>query len=273
MNSSTVIFGTGVLAVGLSLRGRFVRACAAVIVTCALVPVLTPAHAEDGDEADGELAARLSAALSENAGATIRVTTVKPTEADELLEVTLENGLVLYTTESGDHFVVGDLYAIKASGLVNLAEEKRSADRKLAMEEIDVADMIVFSPEGEVKDYISVFTDVTCFYCQKLHREVDELNARGVEVRYLAYPRGGLESDGARKLTTAWCSADKQDALTKLKAGTTVPEATCDAPIADQYQVGVAMGVRGTPAIVTSSGQMIPGYKSADDLESILGLN
>lgn len=220
------------------------------------------------------LEAKISAALSDGSGAGIAVKDVRKTEAEGLLEVTLDNGLVLYATESGDHFVVGDLYAVRKDGLVNLAEEKRERERVAMIDGIDVGQMIVFTPEGEVRDYITVFTDVTCFYCQKLHREVEDLNNRGIEVRYLAYPRGGPDSDGARKLATAWCANDPQATLTQLKAGVTLPVNDCaDAPVLAQYQLGAEMGVRGTPAIVTSDGQMIPGYKPAAELAQILGLD
>lgn len=243
---------------------------------CALVLTLTAsvvAAETYSSNPHKDLEARLSAALSANAGMPISVTSVEQTEAPGLLEVTIENGLVLYSTESGDHFVVGDLYAIKKTGLVNLAEEKREAERKSQIDAVDVGQMIVFSPEGEVRDYITVFTDVTCFYCQKLHREVDALNDLGIEVRYLAYPRGGMESDGARKLATAWCADDKQETLTKLKAGVALPINECESsPVEAQFQLGASMGVRGTPAIVTSKGQMIPGYKPASELAAILGL-
>jgi thiol:disulfide interchange protein DsbC len=218
------------------------------------------------------LEAKITAALGEGGGA-ISVSSVSPTEAEGLLEVTLDNGLVLYATESGDHFVVGDLYAIRKDGLVNLAEQKREQERMALIDGIDVGQMIVFTPEGGARDYITVFTDVTCFYCQKLHREVDELNAKGIEVRYLAYPRGGPDSDGARKLATAWCANDPQETLTQLKAGVTLPTNACDeAPVVAHYQLGASLGVRGTPAIVTSTGQMIPGYKPAGELAQILGL-
>ena len=220
------------------------------------------------------LEAKISAALSDGSGAGIAVKDVRKTEAEGLLEVTLDNGLVLYATESGDHFVVGDLYAVRKDGLVNLAEEKRERERVAMIDGIDVGQMIVFTPEGEVRDYITVFTDVTCFYCKKLHREVEDLNNRGIEVRYLAYPRGGPDSDGARKLATAWCANDPQATLTQLKAGVTLPVNDCaDAPVLAQYQLGAEMGVRGTPAIVTSDGQMIPGYKPAAELAQILGLD
>ena len=146
--------------------------------------------------------------------------------------------------------------------------------RKEQLATVSVDDMVVFSPEGETRDYIAVFTDVTCFYCQKLHREVDQLNAIGIEVRYLAFPRGGIDSDGAQKLATAWCADDQQTALTELKAGVELPINQCEGnPIAAQYELGKEMGVSGTPAIVTSSGELIPGYRPAAALVALLGLD
>lgn len=248
------------------------------IVCVAMIVLLSAAVAARADD-DGvnpyqALEDRLSKALSGGTGNPVGVAAVEKTEADGLLEVTLSNGMMVYATESGGHFVVGDLYAIRGGGLVNLAEQKREVDRKAVMDDIELAQMIVFSPKGETRDYISVFTDVTCFYCQKLHREVEDLNDRGIEVRYLAYPRAGLDSDGAKKLATAWCADNQQDSLTQLKAGTVLPVDDCaEAPIAAQYQLGVDLGVRGTPAIITSGGQMIPGYRPAADIAQMLGLN
>jgi thiol:disulfide interchange protein DsbC len=118
-----------------------------------------------------------------------------------------------------------------------------------------------------------VFTDVSCFYCQKLHKEVPELNRRGVEVRYLAYPRQGIGSPGFRQLASAWCADDRQTTLTRLKNREELPENVCPGnPIAEQFELGQQLGVRGTPAIVTSAGEMLPGYRSADDLIGLLGV-
>ena len=92
-------------------------------------------------------------------------------------------------------------------------------------------------------------------------------------MRYLAFPRGGIDSDGAKKLATAWCAEDQQTTLTELKAGVELPLNECaDNPIAAQYQLGKDLGVSGTPAIVTSTGLMIPGYRPASDLAALLGL-
>ena len=136
-------------------------------------------------------------------------------------------------------------------------------------------EQIVFPAEGgEAVAHITVFTDVSCFYCQKLHKEVPELNRRGVEVRYLAYPRQGIGSPGFRQLASAWCADNRQDTLTRLKNRENLDENVCPGnPIASQFALGQALGVRGTPAIILPDGEMIPGYRKADDLVSSLGLD
>ena len=217
----------------------------------------------------------MGAALSAFAGQPIGIESVRPSPAPGIVEVQVINGPLLYATEDGGYFFLnGDLHQVSEVGAVNLTEERRSLARKEQLAAVSLEDMVVFSPKGETRDYVSVFTDVTCFYCQKLHREVDQLNAKGVEVRYLAFPRGGINSDGAKKLATAWCADDQQTTLTELKAGMDLPVNDCaDSPIAAQYQLGQEMGVSGTPAIITSSGMMIPGYRPAADLIVALGLD
>ena len=222
-----------------------------------------------------DLKEKMAAALTGFAGQPIGIEAVRSSPAPGIAEVQIENGPLIYATEDGDYFFLnGDLHQTSATGAINLTEERRAVTRKEQLATIPVGDMVVFSPEGETRDYIAVFTDVTCFYCQKLHREVDQLNAKGIEVRYLAFPRGGIDSDGAQKLATAWCAEDQQATLTELKAGVELPVNDCaDNPIAVQYQLGQDMGVSGTPAIITSSGLMVPGYRPADDLAALLGLD
>lgn len=217
---------------------------------------------------------RMAAALSGFAGQPIAIESITPSPAPGISEVQIENGPMLYATDDGAYFFLnGDLHRADGADAINLTEERRSVGRREQMATVSVDDMVVFSPEGETLDYVSVFTDVTCFYCQKLHREVDQLNAKGIEVRYLAFPRGGIDSDGAKKLATAWCAEDQQTTLTELKAGVELPLNECaDNPIAAQYQLGKDLGVSGTPAIVTSTGLMIPGYRPASDLAALLGL-
>ena len=110
--------------------------------------------------------------------------------------------------------------------------------------------MLVFTPgAGKVKATVTVFTDIDCGYCRKLHQEVPELNRLGIAVRYLAYPRAGIDSDSYNKIVSAWCSNDPLGALTKAKRGEAIPTRKCDNPVARQYALGSEVGVTGTPTV------------------------
>lgn len=204
----------------------------------------------------------------------VEVVSAQTSPMPGVVEVQLKEGPLVYSTLKGKFFIVGDLYSAGPDGYVNLAEQRRDVERAELLAGVDRDDMIIFSPEGETRGYIYAFTDVSCFYCQKLHQEVPELNENGIEVRYLAYPRAGVDSVPGKQLVTAWCADNPQETLTKLKSKQSVPESLCEgSPVAAQYQLGQQMGVNGTPAIITESGEMIPGYRPASDLIAILGLN
>lgn len=224
------------------------------------------------ESVDKAVEARLRSSL-EQPSMNLQVESVETSPLQGIYEVKFRNGPAVYATENGKHFIVGDLHAVEGNTFVNLTEKKRDGARLALLDQVDAEDMIVFPAKGKTRGHISVFTDVTCFYCQKLHLEVPELNKLGVEVRYLAYPRGGLNSEGYRKLATAWCSDNPTETLTRLKAKQSVAERVCeDNPVADQFQLGQIAGVTGTPAIITGEGKLIPGYKPAAELAADLGI-
>ena len=131
--------------------------------------------------------------------------------------------------------------------------------------------MIVYGPENP-KRYVTVFTDIDCGYCRKLHNEVPELNAAGIQVRYLAFPRAGIGSNSHNKYVSVWCNDDPQASLTKAKSGRPVAKATCENPIAETYRLGQQIGVRGTPMIIYDDGKITPGYLPSKELIKRLGL-
>ncbi|MCY4428343.1 MAG: DsbC family protein [Halieaceae bacterium] len=201
------------------------------------------------------------------------ITSITPSAAAGIYEVRLGPGQMIYSTADGKYFFLGDLFSVETSGLVNLAEQQRDEQRKELLAAIDPSEMIIFSPEKGAKASITVFTDVDCFYCQKLHREVPEMNAMGIEVRYLAYPRSGIGGESYRKIASAWCADDPHAAITRLKNLETIAENVCSGnPVAEQFALGQRMGVRGTPALVLEAGQMLPGYLPATEIAQRLGV-
>ena len=184
----------------------------------------------------------------------------------------LSGGTVFYGTADGRYLFAGDLYELGDSELVNLAEAGRIKKRQTLMASVAPNEMVIFPATGARKAIISVFTDVDCGYCRKLHQEVPALNEMGIEVRYLAYPRAGVGSASYEKIVSAWCAEDPNAAITRLKAGQEIPAATCANPVATQFELGHKVGVSGTPAIVLENGQMRPVYMPAGDLARTLGI-
>lgn len=197
---------------------------------------------------------------------------IVPSPIAGMYEVQLPQGQVLYATADGKYFITGDLFESRAEGLINVGEERRSAERAARIAELDEREMVIFAPEGETKAVITVFTDVDCPYCRKLHDEVPKLNDYGISVRYLAFPRAGLENETYYTMISAWCADDPKSALTSAKRGGKIADRKCDNPVEKHYRLGREVGVTGTPALVLEDGTLLPGFVPADTLaEYLLG--
>lgn len=196
----------------------------------------------------------------------------RPSPMPGLFEVQVKGGPLLYITADGSHFIAGDLFEVQKSGFVNLAEQGRQKERAELIAAVKTEDMIIFAPQNP-KATITVFTDVDCGYCRKLHNEIAELNDLGIAVHYLAFPRAGLGSPSFRKIASAWCAADRGAALTSLKNGEEIPENVCAGnPVAAHMLLGEKVGVSGTPALVLEDGTLVPGYRPAKELAKLLGI-
>ena len=193
----------------------------------------------------------------------VPVESVAASPLNGLYEVKLKGGRVLYASPDGQFVMQGYLYQLKDGQPVNLTEKAEREAIAKTINAIPQAETVVFPAVGETKSHITVFTDTTCPYCQKLHAEVPELNKMGVEVRYVAFPRQGLDSPGDQQLQAVWCSKDRKGSLEKLMSNKDVEAPKCANPVSKQFALGQSIGVNGTPAIVLADGQVIPGYQPA----------
>ena len=177
---------------------------------------------------------------------------------------------VAYVSKDGRYILQGDLFDLTDN--VNLTERRRSNARVDMLASVDPETMIVFSPPPEeVKHTITIFTDIDCGYCRQFHREIETVNALGVAVHYLFYPRTGPDTESWFKADKVWCSEDRNAALTDAKLGGRVPEDACEStPVESHYNLGNLVGVRGTPTIFTASGEHIGGYLTPDQLVELL---
>ncbi len=189
---------------------------------------------------------------------------IRPAPIDGLYEMRMGT-TVLYVTADGRYMFQGDILDMETR--TNLTDQVRQVLEKEVIAQLDDKETVLFSPVNTpVKHTVTVFTDIDCGYCRKLHREMAAYNKAGIAVRYLFYPRAGLGSPSAKKLETVWCSADRQEALTKAKSGQVLAQLSCDNPIAKHYELGRELGLRGTPYIITEDGRKFPGYLPADEL-------
>ena len=191
------------------------------------------------------------------------VESIRPSPIDGVSEVQL-GSRIFYISNDGKYLLQGNLIDMKTR--VDLSEERRKEIRVGAIDDLGKDKMIVF-PAKSPKHEITVFTDIDCTYCRKLHREIEQYNARGITVRYVMYPRSGVNTPSYDKAVAVWCEKDHQDALTRAKAGEELTGSKdCDNPVKDHMKLGETMGLRGTPAIVLANGEMLPGYVPADKL-------
>lgn len=228
----------------------------------------------------------------------------------QLVEAVLNDGSSMYLTPDLKFlFVQGRLYELTEAGPVDVVEVRMPPKRLQAMATVKDEDTVKFLAKGEEKAVINVFTDIECYFCQKLHKEVPRLNELGITVRYLAFPRAGItDSTGHKtesylKINSVWCSKDRTGDMTRLKAAQSdlaklrqssesgftffgnrdldkvqqvlldaMAKGNCSSPVEKQLDLGHSIGVSGTPAIITQDGGLLPGYMPADDLARRIGV-
>jgi len=196
----------------------------------------------------------------------IEVESVQPLANTGLYE-TIISGEVLYFTEDARYVFQGDVIEINTGA--NLTENKRSDMRMHALASLNEADLIVYEPE-KTEHTLTVFTDIDCGYCRKLHRQMEEYTDLGIRIRYMAYPRAGIDSDAYDKAEDVWCAKDRKQAMTDAKNGDAVNSPECDSPVKAHFELGRKLGVNGTPSLFLENGQMLPGYIPPKRLKEVL---
>jgi len=206
-----------------------------------------------------------TAALKEALKAAVpdmEVTQIRESKIPGMFEVMFGTE-VLYVSADGRYLIQGDLLDLGSRR--NLSEETRSVERVKLLDKVPTEETIEFAPP-KTTHTVYVFTDVTCGYCRRLHRDMPELNRLGIAVRYLAFPRNGEDSPTFHEMESVWCSADRRTAITEAKLGHSIKETSCKNPVEKQYLLGQHLGVRGTPAIFRTDGRLISGYLPPNEL-------
>jgi thiol:disulfide interchange protein DsbC len=204
--------------------------------------------------------AKLQAALG------MQIVAIGDAPVPGLLQVMTAKGL-FYTSQDGKYLLQARIYNIE-DGMRNVTEDALGSVRLEGLAEFKDA-VIEYKSDNE-KYVVNIFTDISCGYCRKLHNEMDQYNDLGITVRYLAFPRGGLNSGTYGEMVSVWCADNQQEAMDNAKAGDKVPSKSCETKVAQQYAFGQKIGVNGTPNIIMPDGSVIPGYQPPKQLEQAL---
>lgn len=245
-----------VLTLAVSMAGVDVRAAQTEAARAAPAEGPRAAAAEQGTDPRAALLKRLPVGS--------KLEDLRPSPIPGIYEF-VQGADISYLTADGKFFLDGNLYDMDSRE--NLTEELRTRARVALIDAVPESQMLIFGPKNP-RYTITVFTDVDCAYCRKLHSEMAELNRLGVRVRYMFFPRTGPNTESWKKAEAVWCSADRNAALTRAKTGAQMNLGkTCGpTPVAREYALGQSIGVRGTPAIVTEKGDYIAGYMSPPEL-------
>lgn len=217
-------------------------------------PAQSPATAQPKADPRAEIASRIPGARPEE---------LRPSPIPGVYELTRGTDIA-YVSADGKYAITGDLYDLASND--DLTEQHRRDLRVKAIAAVPESEMVIFGPANP-KYTVTVFTDLDCPFCRKLHNQIGEYNRLGVRVRYLFYPRSGPNTPAWTKAEQVWCSADRKDALTRAKAGEALKTRPCaNTPVARGYALGKDFAIEGTPAIIMADGELLPGYVPPDVL-------
>lgn len=250
-----------------SLLRFFLSFACVVIITTQTTKAETATIGESTQSIEQQIDA-VRAALPQS----LDVKEIVPLVGTPFYRLRLNDDTLVFTTADASSFLVGDIFVLKNERFINLSESLLNRERLAMLEEVAFDDMIIFPADGDTRGIMYVFTDIDCGYCRRLHQEIASYQSLGIEIRYLAWPRCGVGSNcpSYQKAVNVWCAEDRQQAMTRAKAGQNVPYAKCANPVREQFALGRKLGIQGTPFMMLDNGVGIPGYQPATSVVELL---
>lgn len=240
-----------------------------LLALCVSGFALNACAANDGAAASPENTVR-KAVMSLVPG--VSVDSIKPAPMPGFYQV-IASGQLVYVSADGKYMLNGDL--IDLSSKKNISDDGWADFRKAELAKLPEADRIVFSPANP-RYRVTVFTDVNCAYCRALHEHIADFNKAGIALEYVAWPRDGVtnpaghNTDTYNEMVSVWCAADRKAAFTQAKEGRKPKSVTCDNPVKNEFDLGVRLGVSGTPTIIAADGTMLGGYVTPEQMLQLL---
>lgn len=202
----------------------------------------------------------------------VQVDSIEPAALPGFYQV-IASGQLMYLSTDGRYLLNGDL--IDLARKKNVSNAAWAKFRQTELAKVPASQRIVYAP-AHPKYTVTVFTDVNCGYCRALHEHIAAFNNAGIAVEYLAWPREGIASTSGKptatysEMVSVWCAADRKATFSAATKGDAPAAATCKNPVADQFDLGLKLGISGTPTIVAPDGRTLGGYVTPEQLLTAL---
>jgi thiol:disulfide interchange protein DsbC len=192
----------------------------------------------------------------------LKVLSVKPTPYFGLFEVRVSEGgeeAILYTDEKVTYLIDGVVR--DARNFKDLTNEIKFGDLPLGQ-----AFKLV---RGKGSRQLAYFSDPRCGYCRRLDQELQKVDDVTVHVFLIPI----IAPDSAAVSKAVWCAPDRSKAWLELmlnKVEPPAPKANCETPIDKNLALSKKYRINGTPTLVFTDGQRIPGVMKAAQLSKTL---
>jgi thiol:disulfide interchange protein DsbC len=243
------------------------------LVACAFALAACAADRQDAATAATDpAAAQVVRAALQKLAPGVKVDEISPAPLPGFYQV-IASGQLVYVSTDGRYMINGDVVDLAAKE--NLSDRAWAGFRRAELAKVPASQRIVFAPPHP-KYTVTVFSDVNCGYCRMFHSHIKQLNDEGIAVEYLAWPREGLTTTAGnptetyKEMVSVWCAADRKAAFTAAKQGKAPAPADCPNPVKDEFDLGVKLGVTGTPMVVGPDGMVLGGYVAPDKLLKML---
>lgn len=188
---------------------------------------------------------------------------IRKAEIAGIYEVRVGSNL-FYFDEKGKYAIMGDI--IDTGSKRNLTEEKRDKLSAIKFSDLPL-DQAIKTVRGNGKRVFATFEDPNCGYCKKLTKEI--VGMTDFTMYTFLYPI--LSPDSHTKSRNIWCAKDSSKAwISHMTTGSNPANVNCDAPLEKNLMLGQRLNIRGTPHIILSNGERLPGYVSAEQLNERL---
>jgi thiol:disulfide interchange protein DsbC len=194
---------------------------------------------------------------------------VRKSEIPGLYEIRVDGSEIFYTDAKADFLIEGNL--IDTRNRRNLTEERVEKLTAVKFETLPLKDaFMMVRGNGERK--MAVFEDPNCGYCKRFERDLQKVD--NVTIYMFLYPI--LGADSVEKSKAIWCAKDRvaawQDWMLRDQAVPS-PSGGCDATaLSRNVELGRKHKITGTPTLLFTNGNRVPGAVDAKKVEQMLAL-